>query len=42
MKHWSVNHTTLPGLLLDLCENGGCTQLSGEEIAETFLDLLRR
>ncbi len=42
MKHWSVNHTTLPGLLLDIYENGGSSQLSGDEIAETFLGLLRR
>ncbi len=42
MRHWSVNQTTIPGLLMDLYDNGGSTQLSGEEIAETVLDLLRR
>ncbi len=42
MRHWSVNHTTIPGLLMDIYDNGGSTQLSGEESAETVLDLLRR
>ncbi len=42
MKHWSVNQTTIPGLLLDLSENGGSAQLSGDEIAETVLDIIRR
>ncbi len=42
MRHWSVKHTTIPGLLMDIYENGSSTQLSGEEIAETVLDLLRR
>ncbi len=42
LRHWSVNQTTLAGLLLDLSENGGCAQLSGDEIAESVLDLLRR